>query len=87
LFTIEVLNIRRDMEDTHVGPFEEMVAVRNAAETQILGSDVLSHSAVELLPGFRNEHKPGRLFVARMDGRIVARAVFVARPAGSSGLL
>ena len=75
MFTIEELSIPRGMDGADAAPFEEMVAVRNAVETQILGSDVLTHSAVELLPGFHNKHKPRRLFVAWVDGRIVARAV------------
>jgi GNAT superfamily N-acetyltransferase len=75
VFTIEELSTPRSLDSADATPFEEMVAVRNAVETQILGGDVLSHSAVELLPGFRNVYKPRRLFVAGVGGRMVGRAV------------
>ncbi|WP_367277647.1 N-acetyltransferase family protein [uncultured Arthrobacter sp.] len=58
-----------------------MVEVRNRVETEILGTPALSHSAAELLPGFRNTYKPRRLFVARSGGRMVARAILSWRTA------
>jgi GNAT superfamily N-acetyltransferase len=56
--------------------FEQMVAMRNKIESQILGSSALSFTAEELLPGFRNPYKPRRLFVARVGDSVVARAIY-----------
>ena len=71
--------------------FIEMVEVRNRIEAHILGSDALSCTARELLPVYQNqEFAPKRIFVARVDGRIVGRAVLdwsIAPGSNSSWLL
>jgi GNAT superfamily N-acetyltransferase len=56
--------------------FTAAVAVRNRVEEAAYGTGVLAHTAQELLPGWlTQEHSPRRLWVARVNGRIVARAV------------
>jgi GNAT superfamily N-acetyltransferase len=51
-----------------------MVAVRNAIEADILGTDALAVTTEELLPVYAAQHYQVRqLFVARVDGRIVGR--------------
>ncbi len=57
--------------------FVAMVAVRNAVEAEIIGSDALAYGASELLPLYQNqEYDPKRILVARLDGQIVGRGVF-----------
>lgn len=74
--TIDELAIPASMDVPEAADFAEMVEVRNAIETQILGTDVLNYSARELLPVYLvQEDEPNRLFVARVDGRIVGRAI------------
>ncbi|TYC99413.1 GNAT family N-acetyltransferase [Arthrobacter echini] len=72
---ISELAIPDDLMHPGAEAFEAMVEVRNRVETEILGTPALSHSAAELLPGFRNPYKPRRLFVARSGGHTVARAI------------
>jgi GNAT superfamily N-acetyltransferase len=75
-FTIDELRIPSSVDDPGAAEFVEMVDVRNAIETAILGSDVMAHTTRELLPVFQvQEYVPRRLFVARIDGRIVARGI------------
>ncbi len=67
--------------------FAEMIEVRNRIETDIIGTDGLNVSARELWPIFHDRHKPRRLWLARVDGRIVGRAVLGLRPAGSAATI
>lgn len=61
--------------------FEAYVRVRNDVETASLGSGVLWQGAEELLPKFAsNPQRIRRLFVARVDGQIVGRAMVTTRP-------
>ena len=53
-----------------------MVGVRNAIEARLLGSDALACTPAELLPIYQaQEFEPKRIFVARIDGRLVGRAI------------
>src|SRR6476660_9539264 len=73
---IEELSIPATLDDPAAAGFIEMVAVRNAIETHLLGSDALSCTPAELLPIYQaQQFEPGRIFVARVDGRQVRRAV------------
>lgn len=73
---IEELAIPASMDAPDAAGFAEMVDVRNAIETHVMGTDVLNYTARELLPVYlRQQHEPMRLFVARTEGRIVARAI------------
>lgn len=67
--------------------FVDMIGIRNRIETQILGTDGLSTTAVELWPIFHDRHKPRRLWVARVDGRVVARAVMGWRAIGDAATI
>ncbi|MBB5641632.1 GNAT family N-acetyltransferase [Cryobacterium roopkundense] len=52
-------------------------AVRNAVETEGYDTTELNFSAEEVLPIWLNQaHEPMRLFAARVDGAVVARAVY-----------
>jgi GNAT superfamily N-acetyltransferase len=73
---IDELSIPATLDDPDAAGFIEMVAVRNAIETGLLGSDALACTPAELLPMYQaQEFEPSRLFVARVDGQIVGRAI------------
>ncbi len=73
---IDELAIPANLARPAARDFIEMVGVRNAIETAIVGSTALNYSPAELLPVYlAQEFSPKRLFVARVDGRIVGRAV------------
>ena len=73
---IEELAIPADLEVPEARDFIEMVGVRNAIEAALVDSTALSCTPAELLPVYlAQEFSPKRLFVARVDGRIVGRAV------------
>lgn len=56
--------------------FAEMVDVRNLIEADIVGNDSLSVGAAALLPFYQvQEYEPKRVFVVRVDGRIVGRGI------------
>ena len=78
--TIDELPIPASLDEPGGADFAEMVALRNAVEVEILGNDDLSPTAKELLPFFRDPFAPKRLFLARIDGRIVGRAVYEWQP-------
>lgn len=64
--------------------FIEMIEIRNRIEVDILGTDGLNVSARELWPIFHDRHKPRRLWIARVEGRMVGRAVIGWRPVGDA---
>ncbi|MBC7518931.1 MAG: GNAT family N-acetyltransferase [Microbacteriaceae bacterium] len=63
--------------------FIEMTRVRNEIEAEMVGSDDLAVEPGELLPGWLDHYSPKRLFVARVDGRIVARGIHEAQSGDS----
>ncbi|WEO75927.1 GNAT family N-acetyltransferase [Cryobacterium sp. SO2] len=76
-FSIDELAIPTEPNGTGWTDFAAAVAVRNTVETQAYGTGVLAQSAEELLPGWLTlEHAPRRLFVARVGGEIVGRAIY-----------
>jgi len=75
-FHIEELTIPATLDGPDAAGFIEMVSVRNAIETQLLGSDALACTPAELLPVYQaQEFEPSRIFVARVDGRMVGRGI------------
>jgi GNAT superfamily N-acetyltransferase len=75
-FTIDELPIPESLDTPGGDAFREMVAVRNEVEGTALGSMALAVTPEELLPVFQKQQfDPKRLFLARIDGRIVARGV------------
>jgi GNAT superfamily N-acetyltransferase len=72
---IEELDIPAGLDDPAAADFIEMVRVRNTIEHFAVGTDALVPTAAELLPVFTSAFEPKRLFVARVDGSIVGRAV------------
>ncbi len=79
-FTLEEAMIPQRLGDDEASAaFREMVDVRNEIEADAYGSHDLSYSAEELLPNWLDPHQPKRLLLARVDGRIVARAMLEAQ--------
>jgi GNAT superfamily N-acetyltransferase len=78
--TIHEFSVPATLEDEGGADFAEMVAVRNQVEEGILGTDDLSPTARELLPFYNDPFAPKRLFLARIDGRIVGRGVYEWQP-------
>lgn len=75
-FAIGELPIPQSLDDAGAADFNEMVGVRNAIETALVGSTALNYSPPELLPVYLSQgFNPKRIFVARVDGRIVGRAI------------
>ncbi|MET0864259.1 MAG: GNAT family N-acetyltransferase [Nakamurella sp.] len=73
---IEELTIPPSIDSPNAGDFIEMVAVRNKIEATTVGTDALGCTPEELLPVYRSqEFEPKRIFVARVAGRIVGRAI------------
>lgn len=85
-FTIEELVIPATLDGSPAArAFEEATEARNAAEAFVAGTDELSYTAAELLPGWQESpHEPRRLFGARVDGRIVARGCYETRAEGDA---
>ncbi|MFC0678648.1 GNAT family N-acetyltransferase [Lysobacter korlensis] len=80
-FTIDELTIPASLDVPDADDFRATVAVRNACERDGYGTDELSYSAEELLPGWQNvEHEPKRLLAARVRGEIVARGIYETQP-------
>lgn len=77
-FTIDTLSIPASITDPDAADFIEMVRVRNAIEADVVGSDDLAYEPAELLPHYHDEYFPQTCLVARVDGRIVARAIYEA---------
>jgi len=74
VLTIDELPIPASVDAPEFADFAGMVEIRNEIEASALGSWALSVTAEELLPQYqRQEYDPSRLFVARTEGKIVAR--------------
>lgn len=74
-FEIEELVIPASIDAPDAAGFIEMVGVRNEIEAEIVGNRELALEPAELLPYFLDPHKPQTCLVARVSGRIVARAI------------
>jgi GNAT superfamily N-acetyltransferase len=60
--------------------FVLMCDMRNAIEAIAVGGAQLAFPAEELLPRWQDPHEPRRLFLARIDGRIVGRGIYEHAP-------
>lgn len=76
-FTIEEVAVPIAPDSPDAADFAATVEVHNAVEADGYGTDELGSTTAEVLPGWLDEdYEPKRLFAARVDGRIVARAVY-----------
>lgn len=73
--TIEEIEIPESVEADNAADFIAAVRVRNIVETDGYGTDELTFTPAEILPGWRDTvHMQSVLFGARYDNEIVARA-------------
>ena len=78
--SIEEVAIPDNLDGADGHDFLEMVEMRNTIEREILGTDDIAPTARELLAVFHDRFAPKRLFLARLEGRIVARGVYEWQP-------
>ncbi len=76
-FTIDQLVIPATIDAPDAGDFIAMTLVRNEIEADTIGNDDLSYEPAELLPNWQDPYQPQICLVARVDGRIVARALYM----------
>ena len=74
-FTIEEVTIPSSLAEDHDGVVAGMMVVRNAVEVAGYGIPEVAASAEEMLPHLIDPNEPNRVLVARVDGRIVGRAL------------
>lgn len=80
-FTIDEITVPESLDGPDAADFRATIDVRNAVETEGYGTDELTFTAEELHPHWiDHEYEPKRLFVARVDGAIVARAIYEIQP-------
>lgn len=86
-FTLEQVAIPPHLDHPDAADFIATAEVRNAVEADGYGTDELSATPAELLPVWLDqEYEPKQLFAARVDGRIVARAIFETRPSAEGDM-
>ncbi|WP_435742570.1 N-acetyltransferase family protein [Microbacterium sp. PMB16] len=81
-FTITELTVPESTDSPDAADFIGMAAVRNTVEAEQRGASTEVFTAAEMLPNWKDEHTPLVGFVAKVDGRVVARAN-VALPSGA----
>ena len=72
---IERMLIPESLDGPGGADFAEMVRVRNEIEAESSGMAEMSPTPRDLLPHWQDPYSPQALFVARVDGHIVGRAV------------
>jgi len=75
-FEVEELVIPTTVDSSDAADFVTSADIRGDIERESYGTDDLRLSAEELLPWFRDPKSPRRLFGVRVDGRLVARAMY-----------
>ncbi len=74
---IDEVVIPASIDRPEAADFVAAIGVRNAVESHGYGSDELAATPAEVLPAYQaQEFEPKRMFVARLAGRVVARAVY-----------
>lgn len=74
-FTIDRMPIPDTLDGPGGADFVEMVAVRNEIEAETSGLAEISPTPQDLLPRWQDPYSPQVMYVARVVGRIVGRAV------------
>ena len=76
-FSIDELVIPTSTAAPSWPDFAAVAALRNVVEAEGYGTSELNYSAAELLPGWLNtKYDPKRMFIARVEGTVVARATY-----------
>ena len=79
-FTIEPLHVPTSLDAPDAADFRDATAVRNVVDELGYGSTDFVYTAEEALPRWQpNPHAPMEGFIARLDGRVVARAAWETR--------
>lgn len=73
--TIEEFLAPANLDGPEGATFIEMARVRNDVEAAAVGNYDLAMTAEELLPEYHNPYEPKRMFLARIDGRMVGRSI------------
>jgi len=76
LYEIEEITVPDTIDALNAGPFIEMCAIKNTLEEEGYGTDELSFLPGEILPNWKKSDSPIRGFGVRIDGALVARAVY-----------
>lgn len=76
-FTIEKLTIPESIDSPDAAGFIEMTHVRNEVEADTVGNRDLAYEPAELLPNWQNPYEPQVCLVAKVEGRIVARGLYM----------
>ncbi len=80
VITITEVVIPASLDAPDADEFLACVELRNTVWRTDSGTDDLSYTPAELLPGWqKTTFEPKRMFAARLDGRLVARGVFETR--------
>jgi len=78
---IEEIDAPESLDGPDGVEFAEYLRVRNAVEAGTLGTDLLAPGLPQILSEYQNTpHRVRRHFAARLDGRIVGRALITSRP-------
>lgn len=73
-FEIEHIPLPESVDAPDAGEFVRSTDVANVVETITFGTPDIVYEAAETLAHWRDPHSPFSMFVARVDGKIVARA-------------
>jgi len=76
MFTVEEVTPPLSLDEPGAADFIAAVGVKNALEAEGYGTEELSYTPEESLPGWHDKNQPIRLFIVRADGRVVARAYY-----------
>ena len=78
LFTIEELSIPATLDDATATDFARMIEVAGIVDELSYGNSELYYEPSEDLPDYNDRFYPHRVFLARVDGAIVGRALYKA---------
>jgi GNAT superfamily N-acetyltransferase len=76
MFTVEEVLPPLTLDGPGADDFIAAVGIKNALEAEGYGTDELSFTPAESLPGWHDKNQPIRLFIVRAEGRVVARAFY-----------
>ncbi len=86
--TISEVVIPESLDAPDASEFLTSIDVRNTVWRDDSGTEDLTYTAAELLPGWqKTTFEPRRLFTARLDGRMVARGVYETRTNDDFGMV
>ncbi|HWR85467.1 MAG TPA: GNAT family N-acetyltransferase [Rhodoglobus sp.] len=75
-FTIDEIVIPTDVGDADAADYVRCIEIGNAVEAIGYGTEEIAYEPAEELTWFHSERQPRRMLAARVDGEVVARAVY-----------